>query len=111
MHSLLAFKGSWFVKKALSGASSLLAGSLLAGSLLAFVGGTLVKNALALLIVKALKTSHLFLFVSCMLIVKALTTSNLLVLTSGVLVMTRGLLFLISGALVEVLLATIPGPP
>jgi hypothetical protein len=41
-HSLLAFKGSLFIKKALSGASSLLA-----GSLLAFVGGTLVKKALA----------------------------------------------------------------
>ncbi len=42
MHSLLAFEGSSFVKKALSGMSSLLA-----GSLLAFVGGTLVKKALA----------------------------------------------------------------
>ncbi len=41
-HSLLAFKGSSFVKKALSGASSLMA-----GGLLAFVGGTLVKKALA----------------------------------------------------------------
>ncbi len=41
MHSLLAFEGSLFVKKALSGMSSLLA-----GSLLAFVGGTLVKKAL-----------------------------------------------------------------
>jgi hypothetical protein len=41
-HSLLAFKGSSFVKKALSGASSLLA-----GSLLAFMGSTLVKKALA----------------------------------------------------------------
>jgi hypothetical protein len=40
-HSLLAFKGSSFVKKALSGASSLLA-----GGLLVFVGGTLVKKAL-----------------------------------------------------------------
>ncbi len=38
MHSLLAFKGSLLVKKALSGASSLLA-----GGLLAFVGGTLLK--------------------------------------------------------------------
>jgi hypothetical protein len=41
-HSLLAFKGSSFVKKALSGVSSLLA-----GGLLAFVGDTLVKKALA----------------------------------------------------------------
>ncbi len=41
-HSLLAFKGSLFVKKALSGASSLLA-----SGLLAFVGGKLVKKALA----------------------------------------------------------------
>jgi hypothetical protein len=41
MHSLLAFKGSLFAKKALSGASSLLA-----GSLLAFMGGTLLKKAL-----------------------------------------------------------------
>jgi hypothetical protein len=41
-HSLLAFEGSLFVKKALSSASSLLA-----GGLLAFVGGTLVKKALA----------------------------------------------------------------
>jgi hypothetical protein len=41
-HSLLAFEGSSLVKKALSGASSLLA-----GDLLAFVGGTLVKKALA----------------------------------------------------------------
>ncbi len=41
-HSLLAFKGSLFVKKALSGASSLLA-----GGLLGFVGGTLVKKVLA----------------------------------------------------------------
>jgi hypothetical protein len=41
-HSLLAFKGSLFVKKALSGASSLLV-----GGLLVFVGGTLVKKALA----------------------------------------------------------------
>jgi hypothetical protein len=41
-HSLLAFKGSSFVKKALSGTSSLLA-----GGLLAFVGGTLVKTVLA----------------------------------------------------------------
>jgi hypothetical protein len=40
-HSLLAFKGSSFVKKALSGASGLLA-----DGLLAFVGGTLVKKAL-----------------------------------------------------------------
>jgi hypothetical protein len=42
MHSLLAFEGSSFAKKALSGGSSLLA-----GGLLAFVGGTLVKKALA----------------------------------------------------------------
>ncbi len=41
-HSLLAFEGSLFIKKALSGASSLLA-----GGLLAFVGSTLVKKALA----------------------------------------------------------------
>jgi hypothetical protein len=41
-HSLLTFEGSLFVKKALSGGSSLLA-----GGLLAFVGGTLVKKALA----------------------------------------------------------------
>jgi hypothetical protein len=41
-HSLLAFEGSSFVKKALSGTSSLLA-----GSLLAFVGSTLVKKVLA----------------------------------------------------------------
>ncbi len=41
-HSLLAFESSSFVKKALSGASSLLA-----GGLLAFVGGKLVKKALA----------------------------------------------------------------
>jgi hypothetical protein len=41
-HSLLAFKGSLFIKKELSGASSLLA-----GGFLAFVGGTLVKKALA----------------------------------------------------------------
>jgi hypothetical protein len=41
-HSLLAFEGSSFVKKALSGASSLLA-----GGLLAFVGSKLVKQALA----------------------------------------------------------------
>jgi hypothetical protein len=41
-HSLLAFECSLFIKKALSGASSLLA-----GGLLAFVGGTLVKKALA----------------------------------------------------------------
>ncbi len=40
-HSLLAFKGSSFVKKALSSASSLLA-----GGLLAFMGSTLVKKAL-----------------------------------------------------------------
>jgi hypothetical protein len=40
-HSILAFKGSSFVKKALSGASSLLA-----GGLLAFVGSMLVKKAL-----------------------------------------------------------------
>jgi hypothetical protein len=40
-HSLLAFEGSLFIKKALSGASSLLE-----GGLLAFVGGTLVKKAL-----------------------------------------------------------------
>jgi hypothetical protein len=40
--SLVAFKGSLFVKKALSSASSLLA-----GGLLAFVGSTLVKKALA----------------------------------------------------------------
>ncbi len=37
-HSLLVFEGSLEVKKALSGASSLLA-----GGLLAFVGGTLIK--------------------------------------------------------------------
>jgi hypothetical protein len=37
-HSLLAFEGSSEVKKALSGASSLLA-----GGLLEFMGGTLVK--------------------------------------------------------------------
>jgi hypothetical protein len=104
-HSLLAFEGSLFIKKALSGASSLLA-----GGLLAFVGGTLVKKALALLIAKALKTSRLFLFVSCTLVVKALTTSGLLALTSGVLITTRGLPLLISSALVEVLLATILGP-
>jgi hypothetical protein len=42
MHSLLAFEGSLFIKKALSGASSLLA-----GGLLAFIGGTLVDKALA----------------------------------------------------------------
>ncbi len=42
-HSLLAFEGSLFVKKALNGASSLLA-----GSLLAFVGGTLIKKALTM---------------------------------------------------------------
>jgi hypothetical protein len=42
MHSLLAFEGSSFVKKALSGTSSLLA-----GGLLAFMGSTLVKKALA----------------------------------------------------------------
>ncbi len=41
-HSLLAFKGSSFIKKALSGASSLLV-----SGLLAFVGSTLVKKALA----------------------------------------------------------------
>jgi hypothetical protein len=41
-HSLLALKGSLFVKKALSSASSLLA-----GGLLVFVGGTLVKKGLA----------------------------------------------------------------
>jgi hypothetical protein len=40
-HSLLSFKGSLFVKEALSGASSLLA-----GGLLVFVGGSLVKKAL-----------------------------------------------------------------
>ncbi len=40
-HSLLAFEGSSFVKKALSSASSLLA-----GGLLAFMGGTLIKKAL-----------------------------------------------------------------
>ncbi len=37
-HSFLAFEGSLLVKKALSGASSLLV-----GGLLAFMGGTLVK--------------------------------------------------------------------
>jgi hypothetical protein len=42
MHSLLAFKGSSFVKKVLSGTSSLLA-----GGLLAYMGRTLVKKALA----------------------------------------------------------------
>jgi hypothetical protein len=42
MHSLLAFEGSLFVKKALSGASSLLA-----DGLLAFMGGMLVKKTLA----------------------------------------------------------------
>jgi hypothetical protein len=42
MHSLLAFEGNSFIKKALSRASSLLA-----GGLLAFVGGTLVKKVLA----------------------------------------------------------------
>jgi hypothetical protein len=41
-HSLLAFEGSLFVKKALSGVSSLLA-----GGLLAYVGSTLIKKALA----------------------------------------------------------------
>ncbi len=41
-HSLLAFKGSSFIKKALIGMSSLLA-----GSLLAFVGSTLIKKVLA----------------------------------------------------------------
>jgi hypothetical protein len=41
-HSLLAFEGSSFVKKALSSVSSLLV-----GGLLAFVGGTLIKKALA----------------------------------------------------------------
>ncbi len=40
MHSLPAFKGSLFIKKALSCVSSLLV-----GGLLAFVGGTLVKKA------------------------------------------------------------------
>ncbi len=40
-HSLLAFEGSSFVKKALSSASSLLA-----GGLLAFMGGMLIKKAL-----------------------------------------------------------------
>ncbi len=39
-HSLLAFEGSLFFKKALSGASSLLA-----GSLLVFVGSKLIKKA------------------------------------------------------------------
>jgi hypothetical protein len=42
MHSLLAFKGSLFVKKALSGTSSLLV-----GGLLAFVGSPLIKKVLA----------------------------------------------------------------
>ncbi len=42
IYSLLAFEGSSFVKKALSGASSLLA-----GGLLVFVGGTLNKKVLA----------------------------------------------------------------
>ncbi len=42
MHSLLAFEGSLFIKKVLSGVSRLLA-----GGLLAFMGGTLVKKALA----------------------------------------------------------------
>ncbi len=42
MHSLLAFEGSSFVKKALSGTNSLLV-----GGLLAFMGGTLVKKVLA----------------------------------------------------------------
>jgi hypothetical protein len=106
MHSLLAFEGSLFVKKALSGASSLLV-----GSLLVFVGITLVKKALALLIAKALMTSHFYLFISCALVVKALTTSGLLVLMSGVLVMTQGLPLLISTALVKVLLVMIHGPP
>ncbi len=75
------------------------------------MGSTLIKKALALLVAKALKTSRFFLFVSCVLVVKALTMSGLLVLTSSVLVMTRGLPSLISGALVKVLLATIWGPP
>jgi hypothetical protein len=105
-HSLQAFEGSSFVKKALSGASSLLA-----GGLLAFVGGALVKKALMLLVAKALKTSHFFSSVSCALVVKALMTSSLLVLRSGMLVTTRGLPLLISSALVEVLLATTRGPP
>jgi hypothetical protein len=41
-HSLLAFEGSSFIKKELSGSSSLLV-----GGLLAFLGSTLVKKALA----------------------------------------------------------------
>ncbi len=105
-HSLLVFKGNSFVKIALSGASSFLV-----GGLLAFVGGTLVKKALALFVTKALKMSRFFSLVSCALVVKALTTSGLLALTSGVLVTTRGLLLLISGALIKVLLETIHGPP
>ncbi len=64
-HSLLAFKGSLFVKKALSGTSSLLL-----GGILAFVGGTLVKKALALLVAKALKTSRFISFMSCVLVVR-----------------------------------------
>jgi hypothetical protein len=42
LHSLLAFEGSSFIKKALSGTSSLLA-----GGLLVFLGGTLVKKMMA----------------------------------------------------------------
>jgi hypothetical protein len=41
-HSLLAFEGSLFIMKVLSGTSSLLV-----GGLLAFVGGMLIDKALA----------------------------------------------------------------
>ncbi len=64
-----------------------------------------------LLVAKALKTSRFISFVSCALAVKALMASGLLALTSGVLITMRGLLLLISSALVEVLLATICGKP
>ncbi len=58
MHSLMAFEGSTFIKKALCGASSLLV-----GGLLAFVVGTLVKKALVMLVAKVLETSCFLLLV------------------------------------------------